>query len=79
MSAHVGMEWADYYSNVVGAGSNRDDQFFRAGLSIGRPINLIRWMDTSVSVFYDYSENKTNDFRAAYDRHFTGIRFNGSL
>jgi len=79
MSAHVGMEWADYYSNVVGAGSNRDDQFFRAGLSIGRPINLSRWMDTSVSVFYDYSENKTNDFRAAYDRHFTGIRFNGSL
>lgn len=80
MSAHLGYERADYYSNSTSvASSGRRDGYFTGGVNVSRPVNLTRWMDTSVSLFYDYSENDTNDQNAAFDRHFTGIRFTGSL
>ncbi|MDF2376056.1 MAG: hypothetical protein P1U81_07425 [Verrucomicrobiales bacterium] len=80
MSAFVGYERADYYSNYSAvASSGRRDGYFTGGVNVGRPVNISRWVDTSVSLFYDYSENDTNDSGAAYDRHFTGLRFTGSL
>jgi len=77
--SHMGFERADYYSTVLGGASNRKDDYFRWGVSAGRPVRLVRWLDTSISVFYDYSENQSNDFQGAFDRHFTGLRLTGTL
>lgn len=76
---HFAYEQADYYSTVAGRASNRSDDYFRFGASVSRPINLVRWLDTSISLFYDYAENASSDFQADFDRHFTGIRLTGSL
>ncbi len=76
---HFAYEQAEYYSTVVGGNSNRSDDYFRFGASVSRPLNLVRWLDTSVSIFYDYAENDSTHFQGDYDRHFTGIRLSGSL
>lgn len=77
---NVGYERANYFSTyTAGPDATRKDDYFRYGLSVGRPVKLCRWIDTSVSVFYDYSDNSSNDFQAAFDRHFAGIRLTGSL
>jgi len=77
--AHAAYERADYHSNFAGVRSTREDDFFRFGLKAGRPINLVSWIDTSISLFYDYSQNNSNDREGSFDRHFTGLRFSGSL
>ena len=79
LSAYLGYEQADYYATLVGSATNRRDGFVRAGAEVGRPLALFRRIDTSVSLFYDYVDNDSNDVFAEYDRHYTGLRFSASL
>jgi len=79
-SAYLGYEQADYYATLAGAAAtNRRDGFVRAGAQIGRPLAIFKRIDTSVSLFYDYVNNDSNDLYSQFDRHFTGIRFSASL
>jgi len=79
LAADAAYEKAEYGATTVGGMSVRDDEYFRFGVQVGRPINLVRWIDTSVVLFYDYSQNVSNDTLAEFDRHFSGVRLTGSL
>lgn len=79
LGAYAAYERASYYSTVEGVSASREDDFMEYGVDLGRPINLISWIETSISLFYRYSENSSNETVSDFDRHFGGVRITGNL
>ncbi len=70
----VAYESADYFSTVRGASVNRDDDYVRLGLTISRQVNLVSFLDTTISGFVHWNNNDSNISSAEFDQLFTGVK-----
>lgn len=68
LDARVGFENAEY-------NNGREDDFFRLGLSVSRPVSLFQGLNGSVSVFYNYNDNDSSETFVSFDQTLAGVRF----
>ncbi|MEM1442837.1 MAG: outer membrane beta-barrel protein [Verrucomicrobiota bacterium] len=76
LTASAGFEQADYFGTPSGVVSgSRQDDFFKAGISLGYPLKLGQKLDGSVDIFHQYNRNNSTDPNEEFEQNVTGIRF----
>ena len=74
LASTIGYEVADYSSTVRGVVANREDDYFKADVTLGREISLWGRLDGSIDLFYNFSQDSSNLDLVEFDRHVVGIR-----
>ncbi len=68
-------EHADYFSTLRNVVSNRGDDYWLFGTSLGRSFSVTRFLMGDVTAFYYYTANDSTIEFNQFEDHFTGVRF----
>jgi hypothetical protein len=68
-------EAADYFSTLRNVASNRSDDYWLFGTSLGRSFSVTRFLVGDVTAFYYYTANDSTIELNRFEDHFTGVRF----